>query len=153
MNDLYQIPYKQGHNSEYYALGAINFELLTRGETEREGHKFRYLIGSNIFSAFRLECLCNIFGDMLFPDWEKKHERKPLINKVKIISRQLNVNESYIELDIIQDIIDFRNDIAHLKPYKRNKENTIKYSPEQSRLYYEKIDDLFCTWNTAYKNK
>ena len=151
MNNLYEIPYVQEHNFEFNMLGAINFELLTLGENAREGHKFRYLIGCNIFSAFRLECLCNIFGNMLFTDWENKYERNKLIQKVKIISRELSINESDIELKIIQDIIDFRNEIAHLKPYKRDEKNTIKYSPEQARLYYKKIDELFSIWNIAYK--
>lgn len=151
MNDLYQIPYIQGHNSEYYMLGAINLELLTLGEKAKEGYKFRYLIGSNIFSAFRLEYLCNLFGNILFTDWEKTYERKRLIDKVQIISKKLNINDSDIELNIIQEIINFRNNIAHLKPYKIDKENTIKYSSKQARLYYEKIENLFLTWNRSYK--
>lgn len=90
--------------------------LLQRGQ-EQERASFHQFMGSLVFTAFTLEAYLNWLGDKLFPHW-KYLERLSPKEKLEVISDQLGVKIQFGSRpwQIIKQLFNFRNDIAHGKP-------------------------------------
>ena len=90
--------------------------LLERGQ-EQERASFHQFMGSLVFTAFTLEAYLNWLGEKLFPHWKYLERLNPK-EKLEVISDRLGVK---VELggrpwQVMKDLFNFRNDIAHGKP-------------------------------------
>lgn len=103
--------------SEHHFLGSIAINQLMKAKEEEDGFRFRWLLPSMVFSAFRVEALCNLYGSQLFPHWTH-FESMSFIGKVTLISEfmKMNVNYSAEPWQTIKRIGQFRNALAHAKP-------------------------------------
>lgn len=90
--------------------------LLHAGQKEPKGsaHQFR---GSLVFRAFALEAFLNWLGYNLVPHWEHLERLKPR-EKLDLLTDLTHVTPDYGSRpwQIVKELFDFRNDIAHGKP-------------------------------------
>jgi|ERR1700733_200799 len=90
--------------------------LLRTGQerVEGSGHQFR---ASLIFRAFALEAFLNWLGPQLFPHW-KYLERLTPREKLDLLADIIQVKPQYGSRpwQIVKDLFDFRNALAHGKP-------------------------------------
>lgn len=90
--------------------------LLRAGQIEPKGsaHQFR---GSLVFRAFALEAFLNWLGYNLVPHWEYLERLKPR-EKLDLLTDLTHVKPDYGSRpwQIVKELFDFRNDIAHGKP-------------------------------------
>ncbi|WP_296117751.1 hypothetical protein [uncultured Neisseria sp.] len=102
---------------DYNMFSAISIHQIEQAKKEENGHKFRWIIPAMVFSAFKLEAMCNSFGSALFPQWEE-YEQLKLKGKVLLISNayELEVDFGVEPWQTINEVIRFRNDLVHSKP-------------------------------------
>lgn len=90
--------------------------LLRAGQQEPKGsaHQFR---GSLVFRAFYLEAFLNWLGYILVPHWEYLERLKPR-EKLDLLTDLAHVTPDYgvRPWQIVKQLFDFRNDLAHGKP-------------------------------------
>ena len=90
--------------------------LLNAGQKEATGstHQFR---GSLVFRAFALEAFLNWLGHRLMAHWKYLERLKPR-EKLDLLTDLTHVTTDYGSRpwQIVKDLFDFRNDIAHGKP-------------------------------------
>ena len=90
--------------------------LLKKGQ-EEERASFHQFMGSLVFTAFTLEAYLNWLGDKLFPHWRYLERLNPR-EKLEVITDQLSLNVDFggRPWQVMKDLFNFRNDIAHGKP-------------------------------------
>jgi hypothetical protein len=90
--------------------------LLRAGQEEPKGsaHQFR---GSLVFRAFALESFLNWLGYNLVPHWKYLERLKPR-EKLDLLTDLTHVTPDYGKRpwQIVKELFDFRNEIAHGKP-------------------------------------
>jgi hypothetical protein len=90
--------------------------LLSAGQKEPTGsaHQFR---GSLLFRAFALEAFLNWLGHHLMPHWKYLERLKPR-EKLDLLTDLTHVTPDYGSRpwQIVKELFDFRNEIAHGKP-------------------------------------
>ncbi len=90
--------------------------LLRAGQKEPKGsaHQFR---GSLVFRAFALESFLNWLGYNLVPHWKYLERLKPR-EKLDVLTDLIRVTPDYGSRpwQIVKELFDFRNEIAHGKP-------------------------------------
>lgn len=103
---------------DYNTFGAITNNQIKQAKQEENGYKFRWLIPAMVFSAFELEALCNGFGSVLFPKWWEEYEQLKIKAKVILISEKYGIDVDFgtQPWQTINELIKFRNDLAHAKP-------------------------------------
>src|SRR4051812_7290281 len=96
--------------------------LLKAGQKDRKGstHQFR---ASLAFRAFALEALLNWIGQQLIPHWRYLQRLSPK-EKLDLLTDLIKVMPDYGSRpwQVVKQLFDFRNDIAHGKPQKLTSE-------------------------------
>ena len=96
--------------------------LLRAGQSGPKGsaHQFR---GSLVFRAFALEAFLNWLGHHLVPHWEYLERLKPR-EKLDLLTDLTHVKPDYgtRPWQIVKELFDFRNEIAHGKPENLSRE-------------------------------
>ncbi|MBS0423214.1 MAG: hypothetical protein JSR71_02015 [Proteobacteria bacterium] len=102
---------------EHGRLASIAINQLEQARIEQTGHKFRWLIPSMAFSVFRVEALCNVYGNKLFPHWDH-FESTSFIGKIAMISEflKIKVDFSAEPWQTLNRMKSFRNALVHAKP-------------------------------------
>jgi hypothetical protein len=102
---------------EHFHLSSIASNQLERAKAEDIGHKFRWIVPSMAFTVFKVEALCNIYGNQIFPHWQH-FESTSFLGKIVMISEflQIKVDFSAQPWQDINAMKNFRNILAHAKP-------------------------------------
>lgn len=157
---------------DYNMFSAISIHQIEQAKKEEDGHKFRWIIPAMVFSAFKLEAMCNSFGSALFPQWEE-YEQLKLKGKVLLISNayELEVDFGVEPWQTINEVIRFRNDLVHSKPRTiketqtlvkmdngnllgalypntkaRKKATTQNYSIEKAEQFFNAVEHVHYMW-------
>ncbi|MGT4673620.1 hypothetical protein ACO2CR_06435 [Aeromonas caviae] len=104
---------------ELIPLQSIAINQLHQAKKEIDGHKFRWIIPSMIFSVFSLEAMCNVYGSQIFDGQWRNFESTSIIGKVILVSKQLGDEPDFSAQpwQTIQEMVKFRNWLAHAKPH------------------------------------
>lgn len=107
---------------EHGYLGSIAMNQLAKAKEEKDGYRFRWLIPSMVFSVFRIEALCNLYGSQLFPNWHH-FDSTSFLGKITLISEflKMEVDFSKEPWQTLNKMKQFRNALAHAKPQKVSK--------------------------------
>lgn len=121
---------------ELIPLQSIAMNQLRMAGEEADGHKFRWVIPSMIFSVFSLEAMCNVYGGQIFGNNWKNFESTSIIGKVILVSNQLGHEADFSAQpwQTIQEMIKFRNWLAHAKPHKTTRTDTVPYDTPNEEL-------------------
>ena len=103
----------------YTELWHTSYCLLQKGIELPKGcsHQFG---ASLVFTAFALEAFLNHIGHNLFKCWDELERRLGPREKLNIIAERLQVDVNYgiLPWQIVKELFDFRNEIAHGKSKK-----------------------------------
>ena len=149
---------KERNVTTYAELWRTSYALLVKGQNELKmsAHQFR---ASLVFSAFTLEAYLNHIGSKIFTCW-KDLERLSPKEKLNVIAERLNVDVNYGKKpwQIMKELFQFRNDIAHGKNIKVKPENEIipleKYLDDNSHELFELEPtrwEKYCTEKNAVR--
>lgn len=91
---------------------------------ERVAGRYWAGLGGFVLLAFAIEGFCQTEGPTTFPnDWEtgRKIERKPVLDKLKLIAQELGVAVDYQQSPWcdVERVMKVRNSLAHPKPIRR----------------------------------
>ena len=150
-------------------LATIAVNQLSQAKSEGDGHRFRWVVPSMAFSVFRVEALCNIYGNQLFPHWGH-FETSSFLGKVVMISEflKIKVDFSTQPWQSLNEMKNFRNTLAHAKPKKisaiheipehlpdrlapfpKDKKTIMSYSSiESAERFIEVADELDWMWSS-----
>jgi hypothetical protein len=130
--------------------------LLRAGQKEHKGsaHQFR---GSLVFRAFALESFLNWLGYNLVPHWKYLERLKPR-EKLDLLTDLIHVTPDYGSRpwQIVKELFDFRNEIAHGKPENLTSETLEDVDDDLDTKLGEHIQadwEKFCTEQNAVKAK
>jgi len=129
--------------------------LLAKGQEELKMsfHQFR---ASIIFTAFTIEAFLNHIGVETFSCW-KDLERLSPKEKMNVIADRLNVDINYGKRpwQIMKDLFQFRNDIAHGKSIKVKSERILpleEHSEDDFNELFERTRwEKYCTEKNAVR--
>lgn len=106
--------------------------LLKKGQKEPEG-SFHQIMASLVFTAFSLEAYMNHIGAKLFSCWDDLEKLSPR-SKMNVIAEHLKVNIDYGNRpwQIMKNLFQFRNDIAHGKSTKERSKDIVPLEKHDS---------------------
>jgi hypothetical protein len=135
--------------SEHGFLCSIAMNQLSKAKEEELGFRFRWLIPSMVFSAFRIEALCNLYGSQLFPHWSH-FESMSFIGKVAMISEFLKipVDFSAEPWQTVKKMAQFRNALAHAKPLKASEITELPENAPNQLAFYPKSDKTITSYSS-----
>ena len=120
-------------------MAYIGVCLLQKGIELPKGcsHQFR---ASLVFTAFALEAFLNHIGHNLFKCWDDLERRLGPREKLNIIAERLQVDVNYgiLPWQIVKDLFDFRNEIAHGKSKKNSSPDKLITLDNFSDTLFEK---------------
>ena len=121
---------------EIIPLQSIAANQLKMAEEEQAGHKFRWIIPSMIFSVFSVEAMANVYGSQLFNNQWKNFESTSIIGKIILVSKELGIDTDFSAQpwQTIQEMIKFRNWLAHAKPHKTTETHEVPYDTPNEQL-------------------
>lgn len=121
---------------EIIPLQSIASNQLRMAEQEEPGYKFRWVIPSMIFSVFSVEALANVYGSQIFASQWKNFESTSIIGKIILISKELGLDTDFSAQpwQTIQEMIKFRNWLAHAKPHKTSEIHEVPYNTPNEQL-------------------
>jgi hypothetical protein len=121
---------------EIIPLQSIASNQLRMAEEEQPGHKFRWIIPSMIFSVFSVEALANVYGSQIFTNQWKNFESTSIIGKIILVSKELGVDADFSAQpwQTIQEMITFRNWLAHAKPHKTSATHEVPHDTPNEQL-------------------
>ena len=121
---------------EIIPLQSIAANQLRMAEEEQAGHKFRWIIPSMIFSVFSVEAMANVYGSQLFKNQWKNFESTSIIGKIILVSNELGIDADFSAQpwQTIQEMIKFRNWLAHAKPHKTTATHEVPYDTPNEQL-------------------
>lgn len=128
---------KERNVTTYADMWHTSFCLLEKGQEEARG-SFHQIMASLVFTAFTLEAYLNHIGAKLFSCWVDLERLSPR-EKMNIITEHLKVNVDYGKRpwQVMKELFQFRNDIAHGKSKKER---------FRSIVPLEKHDDFAPPW-------
>jgi len=102
----------------YAEFWHTSFCLLEMTKESDEG-SYHLLMGSLVFTAFSIEAYLNHVGPKVFKCWEDLERLSPK-EKLNVISEKLEVKVNYgiRPWQVLTELFQFRNDIAHGKTQK-----------------------------------
>ncbi|ALS33120.1 hypothetical protein PTRA_a1986 [Pseudoalteromonas translucida KMM 520] len=121
---------------EIIPLQSIASNQFNMAEKEEPGHKFRWIIPSMIFSVFSVEATANVYGSQLFKSQWKNFESTSIIGKIILVSKELGVDADFSAQpwQTIQEMIKFRNWLAHAKPHKTTATHEVPHDTPNDKL-------------------
>lgn len=121
---------------EITPLKSIASNQLMKAEEEVPGHKFRWIIPSMIFSVFSVEALANVYGSQILKNQWKNFESTSIIGKIILVSKELGIDADFSSQpwQTIQDMIKFRNWLAHAKPHKTTAVHDVDFDTSNEDL-------------------
>lgn len=121
---------------EIIPLKSIAANQLRMAKEERVGHKFRWIIPSMIFSVFSIEALANVYGSQIFRNQWKNFESTSIIGKIILVSKELGIDVDFSAQpwQTIQEMIKFRNWLAHVKPHKTTATYEVPFDTPNEQL-------------------
>ncbi|SDS98712.1 hypothetical protein SAMN05216271_3281 [Halopseudomonas sabulinigri] len=136
--------------SEHGFLGSIAINQLNKGKEEEDGFRFRWLIPSMVFSAFRIEALCNLYGSQLFTHWDH-FESMSFIGKVTLISEFLKMDVDYSSepWQTLKKIGQFRNALAHAKPLKASETTELPEDAPNHLAFYPTSNKTITSYSSV----
>lgn len=136
--------------SEHGFLGSIAINQLNKAKEEEDGFRFRWLIPSMVFSAFRIEALSNLYGNQLFSHWNQ-FESMSFIGKVTLISEFLKMEVDYSAepWQTLKTIGQFRNTLAHAKPLKASETTELPENSPNHFAFYPKSDKTITSYSSV----
>jgi hypothetical protein len=146
---------KERNVTTYAEMWHTSHCLLKKGQEElrMSVHQFR---ASLVFSAFTLEAYLNHIGAKIFSCWEDLERLSPK-NKLNVIAERLNVEIDYGKppWQIMKNLFDFRNDIAHGKSVKVKSEIILPLEnhseDDVSELFERTRWEKYCTEKNAVR--
>jgi hypothetical protein len=134
---------------EHGYLGSIAMNQLDKAREEGGGHRFRWLIPSMVFSVFRIEALCNLYGSQLFPHWGH-FESTSFLGKVTMISEflKIKVDFSAEPWQTLNRMKHFRNALAHAKPQKASRVTEIPENAPDQMAFYPKSNKTITSYSS-----
>ena len=146
---------KERNVTTYAEMWHTSYCLLAKGQENKKMsvHQFR---GSLVFTAFTLEAYLNHIGEKIFSCW-KDLERLSPKEKLNVIAERLNVDVNYGKRpwQIMKELFQFRNDIAHGKSIKVRSERILpleEYSDDDFKELFEKTRwEKYCTEKNAIR--
>jgi len=135
----------------YCELWWTAHSMLMQGRSEEDTSHSQFM-GSLVFTAFSLEAFLNHIGPKLFQCWSDLERLGPK-EKLNVLAEKLGVTVDYGKRpwQIIKNLFEFRNDLAHGKSIKVLEENVVTLSRYNhrsivlARTRWEK----FCTHENA----
>lgn len=137
------------NTSDMLMLKSIASNQLKFAKMQSEGHQFRGILPSMVFSVFSVEAICNLYGGQLFNHWDH-FETSSFIGKIILISDFLDIDVDFSKepWQTIELMKKFRNTIAHSKIHdieklKKSRETFpyTDYIPKQSSQQYSTISN------------
>ena len=121
---------------EIIPLKSIAANQLRMAKEEQVGHKFRWIIPSMIFSVFSVEALANVYGSQIFQSQWRNFESTSIIGKIILVSKELGVEVDFSAQpwQTIQEMIKFRNWLAHVKPHKTTATYEVPFDTPNEKL-------------------
>ena len=146
---------KERNVTTYAEMWHTSHCLLLKGQEElrMSVHQFR---ASLVFSAFTLEAYLNHIGAKIFSCWEDLEGLSPK-KKLNVIAERLNVEIDYgmRPWQILIDLFDFRNDIAHGKSVKVKSEKILPLEKHPDDDFNELLErtrwEKYCTEKNAVR--
>ena len=135
---------------EHGYLGSIAMNQLAKGKEEEDGYRFRWLIPSMVFSVFRIEALCNLYGSQLFPHWSH-FESTSFLGKVTLISEflKIKVDFSAEPWQTLNKMKQFRNALAHAKPQKATEVTELPEAAPDRMAFYPKSNKTITSYSSV----
>lgn len=135
-------------NGAHYFKGKISDR---EGNSNLDGITFDY-ISALLLLSFSFEAKVNFVGHKLIDEW---NERKCIKDKVKIIYRYLEIEKDWGKepLSTVNDLIEFRNTLAHGKPVEVIEDVVIEKELEPGSELYKTLglsDDWEKLCNQAF---
>lgn len=121
---------------EIIPLKSIAANQLRMAKEEQAGHKFRWVIPSMIFSVFSVEAMANVYGSQIFNNHWKNFESTSIIGKIILVSKELGIDVDFSAQpwQTIQEMIKFRNWLAHVKPHKTSVTHEVPHDTPNEQL-------------------
>jgi hypothetical protein len=156
MNSKRQVVATKERNVTTYAeMWHTSFCLLTKGQEElrMSVHQFR---ASLIFTAFTLEAYFNHIGAKIFSCWRDLERLSPK-EKLNVIAERLNIEIDYGKRpwQIMKNLFQFRNDIAHGKSIKIKSEKIVPLEAHSDDDFKDLFEltrwEKYCTEKNALR--
>lgn len=146
---------KERNVTTYAEMWHSSYCLLAKGQEELKMsvHQFR---ASIIFTAFTIEAFLNHIGAKTFSCW-KDLERLSPKEKMNVIAERLELNIDYGKRpwQIMKNLFQFRNDIAHGKSIKVKSERILpleEHSEDDFNELFERTRwEKYCTERNAVR--
>ena len=146
---------KERNVTTYAEMWHTSYCLLVKGQEELKMsvHQFR---ASLIFTAFTFEAYLNHIGVKIFSCWEDLERLSPK-EKLNVIAERLSVEIDYGKRpwQIMKNLFQFRNDIAHGKSIKIKSEKILpleEHSDDDFSDLFERTRwEKYCTEKNAVR--